>query len=122
MKKEIKHKLRSIQHLITGIFLLLKGCDKVEHNYLLIGWVILGMGIAVVSYYLFLKMTNNNNSLLNMLVHLFEGIALLFTTYVFIKEGKTYLPYVTLLAGIGFLVAVVVHWVKHNKKKQSSIV
>lgn len=115
MRNETKHKLHSVQHLITGIFLVLKGYDKVEHHYLLIGWVILGMGIALLSCYLFLKITNSNNSLLNMLVHLFEGIALLFTTYVFFKEGKTYLPYVTLLAGIGFLVVVVVHWVKHKK-------
>ena len=43
-----------------------------------------------------------------MIVHLFEGFALLFTSYIFFADGKQYLPYFTLAASIGFFISVYV--------------
>jgi hypothetical protein len=45
----------------------------------------------------------------------FEGVALLFTSYIFFEEGKKYLPYVTLAASIGFFVSVVVIYIQTKK-------
>lgn len=39
-------------------------------------------------------------------IHFLEGLALLFTSWVYFEEGKTYLPYVTLIAAIGFFITV----------------
>lgn len=52
---------------------------------------------------------------LQMLVHFFEGLALLFTTYVYIDEGKTYIQYATLAAGIGMFVTVYILYKKQKK-------
>lgn len=116
MKQTVKNKLTSVQHLITGIFLLLKGYDKIEHHYYLPGGVIAGFGALILFYYWYVKRTKRSNHALQLLVHLFEGLALLFTAYIFYSEGKTYLPYVTLAAGIGFLTAFCIH-LKHYEKK-----
>ncbi len=105
----------SLHHLVTGIFLAIKGYDKIQHHHAFIGSIILISGIAILAYYLFISIKKKENHKLNLLVHLCEGLALLFTSYIFFKDGKTYLPYVTLLAGGGFLVAVCIHFFKKQK-------
>jgi uncharacterized membrane protein len=53
------------------------------------------------------------------IIHLFECIALCLTTYVYFKEGKNFLPYVTMAASIGFFVATLVHLKAFFKERHS---
>ena len=54
---------------------------------------------------------------MHILIHLFEGLASLFTAYIFFEEGKKYLQYGFLLAAIGFFISVYVYAVKHKRTK-----
>jgi CHASE2 domain-containing sensor protein len=116
MKKEIKENLFSIQHLLVAVILMTKGYDKVTHYHNFIGWTILVFGILISGYFILIKLTKIEKVFFEPIVHLAESIALLLTSYVYFKEGKTFLPYITLIAGIGFLIAVILHLLKHKKK------
>jgi CDP-diglyceride synthetase len=115
MNRPAKTDILSFQHLIVGFLLVTKGYEKIEHHFFLIGWIILLMGIAILGYFAYLKISKKENKVLQLIAHLFEGIALLLTAYVYFEEGKTYLPYIILIAGIGFLVATILHIFKHKK-------
>lgn len=107
--------LSSIHHLFVAIILLLKGFDKIQHHHSFIGWTILLFGLVILVYFIFIKLAKKPHSLLKLFIHLFESIALFLTSYVYFQEGKTFLPYVTLIAAIGFLIATLLH-LKGNKK------
>ena len=104
-----KKGIKSIYHLIIGITLLLKGFDKIDHHHPLIGAIILFLGLAVIGYYTYIIISKKSNHKLNIAVHFCEGLALLFTSYIYFEEGKTYLPYVLLAAGVGFIIIAIVH-------------
>ena len=113
-----KHLLHSIHHLIVGLGLGLKGITKISHHPV-IGGVILLFGAIIIFYFLYLQLKKQANAKLNDLVHVFEALASLFTAYVFFKEGATYLPYVFLLASIGFFIAI---YVSHKWKKRNNLI
>ena len=104
-----------MQHLLVAIILIAKGYDKVEHHHSLIGWTILVFGIIILGYFIFIKSAKKKHSLLEPTIHLFESIALFLTSYIYFKEEKTFLPYLTFIAGVGFLVAAIMHLFKNKK-------
>jgi len=111
----MKNKLLSIHHLFVAIILMTKGFDKIQHHHSFIGWTILLLGIIALLYFIFIKISKKPHLLLELIMHLFESIALFLTTYVYFQEGKTLLPYVTLIAAIGFLIATLLHLKAHKK-------
>ena len=112
--KNKKHFLEAFHHFIVGFFLTIKGFDKFTHHHL-IGGLILAFGIIILLYFLYEVLAKKQGRTLKLLVHVFEGVALLFTSYIFFEEGKKYLPYVTLAASIGFFVSVVVIYIQTKK-------
>jgi hypothetical protein len=111
-----KKQLSSIYHLIVAILLMIKGFDKIQHHHPSIGWIILILGLLILIYFFISKIKNIHNNLLEIFIHLFESIALLLTSYVYFEEGKTFLPYITLIAATGFLITTILHLIKHQKK------
>lgn len=111
----MKKQLLSIHHFVVSIILMTKGYDKIQHHHSIIGWSILLSGIMVLLYFVYIKCSQKPHATLGIITHLFESIALFLTTYVYFQEGKTMLPYVTLTAAIGFLIATILH-VKRYKK------
>ena len=95
-----------IHHLIMGVLLILKGYEKYHHHEL-IGGLILSFGIILILYFVYGLIRKKKGPVLSFLVHFFEGVTLFLTTYIFYNEGKIYLPYVTFLAGVGFIVSLV---------------
>ena len=112
---KIKKQLLAIHHFFVAIILMTKGFDKIQHHHSFIGWTILLLGIIVLIYFIFLKVSKKPHTILELVVHFFESIALFLTTYVYFQEGKTFLPYVTLIAGIGFLIVALLHIIKHKE-------
>jgi tryptophan-rich sensory protein len=112
----MKKKLLSINHFLVAVILMTKGFDKIQHHHSLIGWTILFLGIVVLSYFIFIKLSKKRHSTLDLTIHFFESIALFLTSYVYFKEGKLFLPYITLIAGIGFLIATIMHLKGHKKE------
>ena len=110
-----KHLLHSLHHLLVGAALCLKGATKVSHHPF-IGGIILLFGAIIISYFFYLQVKKHPSAKLNDLVHWFEALASLFTAYIFFEEGATYLPYVFLLAAVGFFIAI---YVSHKKKSRA---
>ena len=110
----MKTQLASLYHFIVAFILITKGFDKIQHHHSIIGWTILTLGIVIFIYFIYSKISKKGHSWLEIIIHLFESIALFLTSYVYFQEGKSLLPYVTLLAAIGFLVTTIIHLKKQK--------
>ena len=75
--------LEKIHHLIVGFFLTLKGIDKIT-THTLIGSLILMFGLTLIGYFIYQIKTKSDGNTLQILVHLFEALALLFIAYIYI--------------------------------------
>jgi len=111
--KNKKHKLETIQLLIIGFYLTSEGYDILS-EYALFGGIILSFGVMLLTYFVYSLIKKRHNKTLNLLVHLFEAVALLFTAYVLYKEKKLALQYVTLLASIGSFITVIIIFLKQK--------
>lgn len=107
-----KQALHAVKHLLIGGALTLKGFDKIGHHHPVIGSMILLFGLIILFYFFYLLIKNHPSEKLGHLVHWFEAIASLFTAYIFYAEGATYLPWVFLLAAIGFFLSI---YIEHRK-------
>jgi hypothetical protein len=112
----MKNKLLSIHHFVVSVILISKGLDKIQHHHSFIGWTILLLGLIILSYFIYLKLSKKSHSTLDLIIHLFESIALFLTSYVYFQEGKSLLPYVSLIASIGFFIATIIHLKGHKEK------
>jgi len=113
-----KNILKSGHHFIVGFFLTIEGYDKFHrHNF--VGGLILFFGIALLLYFAFEVAKKKDGLTLKLLTRLFEALALLFVTYIFLKDGKTYLPFVTFAASTGFFVSVFMLLPNRHKQKDT---
>lgn len=110
-----KRLLHSLHHLLIGSTLIIKGADKVSHHHNVIGGLILAFGIIIIVFFFYTLFKEHLNKNLTLMVHWFEALVALFTAYVFFTEGKTYLPWVFILAAIGFLVAIYISYQREKK-------
>lgn len=110
--------LQFFQHFLIGTVLTMKGIDKISHH-AMIGSIILAFGIIILVFFVYTLIAKRPSEKLTVLAHWFEGIAALFTAYIFFTEGATYLPYVFLLAAIGFFIGIYVHYKKHRHVPKS---
>ena len=108
-----KHILHSLSHFLIGLTLTIKGYDKLHHH-VLIGSILLIFGIIILIYFFYSLFKKHLNDTLTLIIHWFEAIAALFTAYIFFKDGATYLPYLFLIASIGFFISIYVHYRKHK--------
>lgn len=115
--KNKKKFIESFHSVIIGSYLTVEGFDKFDLNRF-IGGLILAFGIIILLYFLYNIFTKRESILLKLLIHLSEGTALLLTSYLFFKEGKIYIPYVTLLASVGFFISVVILLIKARTIKE----
>ena len=115
-----KHQvLHGIYHFLVGFVFILKGTDKISHHPF-IGGLILLFGIITWTYFFYHVWRRKEGKTLSLLVHLFEGVALLFIAYIFYTEGAKYLPYVSLVSAIGFFIGAIV-MINRQRRSQSSI-
>jgi TRAP-type uncharacterized transport system fused permease subunit len=112
-----KHVLHSLHHLITGGALILKGITKISHH-AFIGGAILLFGVLILAFFFYTLSRKHLSNNLELMVRWFEALVSLFTAYIFFTEGKTFLPYVFLLASIGFFISI---YVFYRKKKSVPI-
>jgi hypothetical protein len=115
MNTLLKKRLISLQHLIVAIILMTKGFDKIQLHHLIIGWVILTLGIIILIYYIYIKIAQKPHISLEILANIFESTALFLTAYVYFHEGKSLLPYFTLVPAAGFLIVAYLHYSRHKK-------
>ena len=107
--------LHTVVHVLIGFSLTLKGYDKFSHHHTIIGSIILAFGIIILFYFFYVLLKKHPSEKLNLLVHWCEALASLFTAYIYFTEGAKYLPYVFLLAALGFLISI---YITHYRKKK----
>ena len=71
-------------------------------------------GVMILSYFIYSLNNKRHGHNLELVVHWFEALVALFMAYIFFSEGKTFLPYVFLLAAIGFFISI---YLIHKKAK-----
>ena len=106
-----KHKLETIQHFIIGFFLAFEGFDWIIQHPVM-GSIILVFGVIILLYIVYQIFRPRQNRALNLAVQFFEGVALLFASYINYKEDKLYLQYILLFAAVGSFVSVIVMLLK----------
>jgi hypothetical protein len=111
----MKQRLKSIHHLITGVYLALEGYVELTHHYYLAGGIIGLSGLLIIGYFIYISKTKGEHHTLALLASLSEAAALFFTTYIYFIDGKHYIQYVTLIAGICYLIGAIATIVKGKR-------
>lgn len=110
MSKVHSDRFRSMQHLIAGAVLALKGFDKLEHSELYVGSTLLVLGSFVLAYFALDRLARDRSATwLTIMVHMSEGFAFLCLSYLYFRDGKTYLPSAAVIAAAGYCVAALIH-------------
>lgn len=88
-----------------------------EHHYYFIGSIIFCMGLVLIFYNLYLLRRGKHHLNLDILVHGMEAIILSLISYLYYKQGKIYLPYITSFAGLVYLFSILLLIKKHHRKR-----
>ena len=110
-----KSLLKYFYHPIIAFTLILKGYTKLVSHHSVIGAIILAFGIMILLYFFYVMWKKYADEKLSLMIHWFEAIASLLTAWIFFSEGAKYLPYMFLLAAIGFFIGIYVHYQKLGK-------
>lgn len=103
-----KRVLNSVKHFLLSFIFIIKGFIKLDHHSL-IGSILLLFGIIVFGFFIYSLRQREPNEKFILAAHWFEAIAALFMAYIYFTEGATYLPYVFLLAALGFFISIFMH-------------
>lgn len=107
----------TVLHMMTAILLFTKGIDKVGQGHYLHGILILAAALFI-TVYLFISLKAEGHHLkLTLSVYICEAMALALTGYVYLEEGKKYIPWVTFLAAAGFIVSAILLVRKTMRKR-----
>ena len=116
-----KHILHSVHHFLAGALLILKGITKFGQEKPAVATLFILFGIIILVYFIYVLAKRSELRGLNITIHVLEGIAALFTAYIFYVEGATYLPYLFLLAALGFFISAYVTITRKERLKAPGI-
>ena len=71
--------------------------------------------LFLLSFFIYTLFKKQHGQRLELMVRWIEALISLFMAYIFFSEGKTLLPWVFLLAAVGFFVSI---YVFHKKNKK----
>jgi hypothetical protein len=103
------HNLREVQHLLAGAVLALKAVAKFEDGAFAAAGLLAGFAALILIYFLLARFGRGTWARFAVLVHACEAAALCLLTYYYVEEGKTYLPYATFAAALGYFAAACTH-------------
>jgi hypothetical protein len=107
----------TILHMMTAILLFAKGIDKAGQGHYLTGILILSAALFI-TVYLFISLRVEKPRLkLTLSVYICEAMALVLAGFVYLEEGKKYIPWVTFLAAAGFIISAIILARKGMRKK-----
>lgn len=106
----------AISHIATGIVIILKGVDKLEHpEKLWLGIVLILIGILISSIGAFHHTVEHYIKNIKPLVFVCESIVMGIVGYIYMHDNKTYIQYACFAASLGFLIAAILNLVKKKK-------
>lgn len=105
-----------ISHIVTGIVVILKGVDKVEHpEKLWFGIILILIGAIISSIGIFHHKVEHYIKNIKSLVFLCESAVMGIVGYIYMHDNKTYIQYACFAASAGFLIAAILNIVKKRK-------
>ncbi|GHA78090.1 hypothetical protein [Pontibacter akesuensis] len=107
-------KLATFVHLMTVLVLLLKGTDKLTHEYWLSGSILVLLGLLVLALVVLEKRLHLNHHNVRQTCLLIESFALFVMALVFYQEGRQYLQYVFGACALTYLAVAIVEYRKHK--------
>ena len=103
----MKERLPLIHHIFIAVIAITSGLSKVNSTYSGIGWLLVVLGVAVLGYFIYTLAARRVIASLRPVIFGVECTAMLCATYIYFAEGKQFLPYATLIAALGYLIAVI---------------
>lgn len=106
----------TISHIVTGIVVILKGVDKVEHpEKLWLGIILILIGVLISSIGLFHHKVEHYIKNIKSLVFLCESAVMAIVGYIYMHDNKTYIQSACFAASAGFIIAAIINIVKKKK-------
>lgn len=105
MKKKKMQKLELVLHLLTVLVLLLKAFDLFKKGEFMPSMIILSLALATLIIITFRRKLHIRSRKAGIICFYLEAPALIFIAVVLHNEGKEFLPYIFLTAGIIYPVA-----------------
>jgi CHASE2 domain-containing sensor protein len=103
----MKERLPFIHHMFIAIIAITSGLNKIDSPYSSIGWLLVVLGAVVLGYFVYTLVTKRLNRSIRPVILGVECTAMLCASYMYFAEGKQFLPYATLLAALGYFIAVI---------------
>ncbi len=113
-KTERKAILHKVGHLLVALTVLLKGLAKMEHpeGYWPLILFLFAGGAYIALITVFHDRLHRHGKFLDASIYAIECLVMASVTYLYVKEGRHALQYVTGLAALAFAVTTVVRLVK----------
>lgn len=101
-------------HLLVALTVILKGVAKMEHpeGYWPLVLFLLAGGAYIALITVFHDRLHHHRKYLDASIYAIECLVMASVTFIYVKEGKHALPYVTGLAALGFAVTTIVRLVR----------
>lgn len=119
MKSKLHKTLFPLQFAVVGFILIMEGYQVAMDKDNLLGWLISVLGLMAIAYFIYIKRTKKSEMLLEAFVFLLQGLALFLMGIVVLQSGKVWLPYLSFLAGVGYLLSGMISFIQVRKSKKS---
>ncbi|WP_294824844.1 hypothetical protein [uncultured Flavobacterium sp.] len=100
MKKRTFRKLEIFLHILTSAILLLKGFDEVVKHLYFPGFILIGLGLLVLTITIFWRRLGIRPKQARIMCYYIEAPALFIIAYMLHLEKKEALPQIFILAGM----------------------
>lgn len=114
-----KSKFEKIQFLVMSIILATTAVNRLD-DYPVMSYVILGFALILVGFFILGLIKKRENQRLQVIGFICESIGLVCTAFVYLKDGKVFIPYMFILAAMGFFLAATIGFRRSRKKKVST--
>ncbi|HET8885779.1 MAG TPA: hypothetical protein VFM70_05430 [Salinimicrobium sp.] len=111
-----KSKFEKIQFLLLSIVLFATAMNRMD-AYPVMAYIIMGMSLILLLFFILGFVKKKKNHQLQVAGFICESIGLIFTAFVFLKDGKVFIPYMFILAAMGFFLAATIGFRRNRKKK-----
>jgi hypothetical protein len=111
----------NVAHYMAAFTILMKGLDKIENPEKTgIAILFLAIGTFIILGTIFHHKAEKLLHHFTLYVYLLECLVLAIVGYLYMKEGKLYLPYICYAASAMFFVAAAIYFFKHKNRSHQS--